>query len=169
MPQQAEQGWKGPLAADGDWKPSSSPPDAQFLVSYEGEATRVTLFHAFYKTQSQGREVIGYDNRIEGDGWTLAEEDRLTDSELGEWRRATLTRRDNRRRLIVYRYTVSGRPTVSRIEAKLRPGLSPFTGDRSASILAASAPCGTSCDGAGESVLRLLRSMQSAGQPRPTN
>jgi EpsI family protein len=161
-PPQALQGWRGPLAADGDWKPTSPPADATFLVAYENQATRVTLFHAFYAAQTQGREVIGYDTRIQGDDWTLTEEDRVTDPELGEWRRAILTRRDNQRRVILYRYTVGGHPTASKVEAKLRQGLSAFTSDRSASILAASVRCADSCDAAGARAVRLLRSMRSA-------
>jgi len=157
-----EQGWRGPLAPDGHWNPASSPADGQYLVSYDDGTTRITVFHAYYRTQAQGREIIGYDNRIEGDeGWTLAEENRLVHPELGEWRRAILTRRDNRRRIALYRYTVSGRPTASRLEAKLRQGLSPFTGDSSASIFAASTPCGDSCAKAAEVLMRFIKLIHS--------
>jgi EpsI family protein len=160
-PPQGLQGWRGPLPADGDWKPASAPADATFLVSYEQEAIRVTFFHAFYANQAQGREVIGYDSRIQGEDWTLTEEDCVTDPSLGEWRRATLTRHDTRR-VVLYRYVVGGRPTTSKLEAKLRQGLSPFTRDRSASMVAVSARCGQSCDRATGNGARLLSAWAAA-------
>jgi hypothetical protein len=59
--------------------------------------------------------------------------------------------------VVLYRYTIAGRPIVSRLEAKLRQGLDGFAGNRSASILAASAPCRGPCEKAGEDVVRFLR------------
>jgi exosortase A len=163
----APQGWRGPLAPDADWRPASPPADGLVLGSYDDGDTRVTVFQALYRTQTQGREVIGYDTRIQGDeGWTLAEEDRVRDPELGEWRRAVLAKRDGRRRVVFYRYTVAGRPTASRLEAKLRQGLGAFTGDRSASVFAASTPCKDPCGKTGEDLLRFLRAMGSAEQTR---
>jgi len=162
-----QQGWRGPLAPDVDWRPAPPAADALFLGSYDDGETRVMLFLALYKAQAQGREVIGYGTRIQGDeGWTLAEEDRLRDEELGEWRRAVLARRDGQRRVVLYRYTVAGRPIASRLEAKLWQGLSGLSGDRSASIFAASALCRGSCRKASEDLVRFLRTMRSAEQTR---
>lgn len=156
-----QHGWRGPLPADADWRPACAPPDGELLASYEDGQTRVTVFGAFYKTQSQGREVVGYDTRIEGEAWTTAEEDRVTDRESGEWRRAVLVKRGGRRRVVLYRYRVGGHPTASRLEAKLRQGLSPFTSDPSAALFAASAPCPDSCEQAEAGLTGFLKAMQA--------
>lgn len=153
-----QHGWSGPGAPDADWTPAFPSADAQVLQAYENGDVQVTMFHALYAAQGEGREVINYFNRIEGrEGWTLAGEDRLRDPELGEWRRCMLAKRDGRQRVVLYRYTIAGRPTASRLEAKLRQGLDGFAGNRSASILAASAPCRGPCEKAGEDVVRFLR------------
>jgi len=153
-------GWRGPLEPDADWAPAFPTADAQVLSAYENGGVRVELFRASYDAQSEAREVINYDNRIEGhEAWTVTEDSDWHDARLGNWRRCLLARRDGRQRIVLYRYTIAGRPTASRLEAKLRQGLSAFTGDRSASILAASAPCRGSCETAAEDVARFLSDM----------
>jgi EpsI family protein len=154
------QGWSGPQDPDGDWTPAFPTADAQVLRAYESSGVRVTLLHARYGAQAEGREVINYLNRIEGgEGWTVTEDGTWRDPRLGAWRRCLLAQRDRRQRVVLYRYTIAGRSTASRLEAKLRQGLSAFAGDRSASILAASAPCRGGCEEAGEGVARFLRDM----------
>jgi hypothetical protein len=75
---------------------------------------------------------------------------------VGRWRRAVLVNPAGRRRVVLYRYTVAGHVTASRLAAKLWQGLSGLAGDRSASILAASATCADSCEEADDSLVRFL-------------
>lgn len=139
-------GWRGPMAPDVDWTPVFVAPDVVLRVAYEESDTRVTLFRAGYADQSDGREVISYDNRIEGhEGWRLIR-DTTVDAPTGEWRSAVLAGSDGRQRVIVYRYVVGGHPTASRLAAKLWQGWGGIAGNRSASILAVSATCGVSCE-----------------------
>ena len=148
-------GWVGPLAADVDWTPTFPSADAQFRAAYEDSGVRVTLFHATYVAQADGREVISYDNRIEGhEGWILADDRAVDMRELGRWRRSLLSSREGRRRVVLYRYTIAGRATGSRLKAKLWQGLSGLAGNRSGSIIAASTICQVSCQEAETSLAR---------------
>ncbi len=150
-------GWDGPLAADVDWTPTFPSADTQFRAAYEDGGVRVTLFHAVYVAQADGREVISYDNRIEGaEGWILTDDAAVDIPQLGRWRRGLLSSRDGRRRVVFYRYSIAGRSTTSRLEAKLRQGLRGIVGDRSASVFAASTACQGSCDHADVNLTRFL-------------
>jgi len=105
-------GWRGPLEPDADWAPAFPTADAQVLSAYENGGVRVELFRASYDAQSEAREVINYDNRIEGhEAWTVTEDSDWHDARLGNWRRCLLARRDGRQRIVLYRYTIAGRPT----------------------------------------------------------
>jgi EpsI family protein len=155
--------WNGPLGPDVDWSPTFPSADARYHTAYENGSVRVTLFHAAYAVQADGREVISYDNRIEGHrAWKLAEDVPVEVPGLGRWRRAVLVSRDGRRRVVLYHYTIAGRPTASRLEAKLWQGLSGIAGDQSASILAASATCRGSCRKADDTLVRFLTDMSFA-------
>lgn len=158
-----QQGWSGPLEPDADWTPAFSTADAQFFRAYQSAGVRVAVFHARYTAQAEGRELITYGNRIEGDeGWNVVEDRHWRDPQLGEWRRCRLARRDGAQRIVLYRYTIAGRQTSRRLEAKLRQGLSAFAADRSASILAASTPCRGDCGKATEDIARFLRDMSAS-------
>ena len=123
----------------------------------EESGVRVALFSAAYAEQEDGREVIGYDTRIEGaDGWILADDSVVDIPNLGRWRRGQLFNQGGRRRIVLYRYTIANRPTASRLAAKLWQGLSGLAGDRSASVFAVSTPCQGSCDDAGADLVRFL-------------
>jgi exosortase A len=153
-------GWDGPLAPDVDWTPTFRSADAQLRAAYEHGGVRVTLFNAAYVAQEEGKEVIGYDNRIEGDdGWILAGDATVDIPQLGRWRRGLLLSPDERRRVAIYRYTVAGRSTALSLEAKLWQGLSGILGDRSASILVVSTACRESCDGADAALAQFLTDM----------
>jgi EpsI family protein len=139
-------------------------------VAYEDGGVRVTLFQAGYSEQADGKEVISYDNRIEGHGgWRLTDDGLLDVAALGRWRRAVLLNPDGRHRIVLYRYAVAGRRTASRLEAKLWQGLSGVAGDRSASILAVSATCRDSCEGAEGNLVRFLTDMVPGGESEVTS
>jgi len=154
-------GWTGPMAPDVDWTPAFPSADAVLRVAYEGRNSRITLFRAGYAEQKDGREVINYDNRIQGgEGWTPTQDSATDIPGLGRWRRSMLEDPAGRRRVVLYRYTIAGRPTTSRLEAKIRQGWKGIFGYRSASILAVSMTCGDSCQAADDHLVRFLEDMQ---------
>lgn len=57
--------WKAG-AAVGDWTPEYPGADAESLVEFLRGDDRITVYAAGYLTQSQGRELIGHDSRIQG-------------------------------------------------------------------------------------------------------
>ncbi len=61
------QGWTGPVLYLSEWRPVFENSDAEFLVAYHSEsAGDVALYHAVYRSQRQGKELLGHGNSVLG-------------------------------------------------------------------------------------------------------
>src|SRR5690606_17494908 len=64
--------WTGPAVAGSDWRPVFESADAQVAGRYRSGPAEVEVFIAYYREQSQGRELGAYHNDPAGGGQRIA-------------------------------------------------------------------------------------------------
>jgi exosortase A len=70
VPPQVGNGWRVTDEYRDDWKPTFATADTTLLRTYIKGDRRVHLFIAFYRAQSDGHEVVNYNNRVyDGTAW----------------------------------------------------------------------------------------------------
>lgn len=152
------------VVGEPDWQPYFAGVAAEARVEYRRDANPISLYANVYLAQSQGNELIGYENRIEGANgkWRLSD-DIIKDVSRNEggstsFREIRMIARDGTERLAYLRYVVGGRFFVNDLKAKLYYGYAVLTGRPDASIEIVSMPCKKSCDATREVLLSWLGS-----------
>jgi len=130
-----------------DWRPGFPNPDGEFQATYAGNGLRLDVYANWYNTQSQGRELFGYDTSFAGDearifhdkpiggidatdhGKPLEIHEIMADYQRGE------------RRLIWYHYLIGGESRSRGIEAQLWLGLLAMVGAEQSGAIAVSTIC----------------------------
>lgn|GEM_PF-2146865 len=62
-------GWAGPYAGQSHWKPKFVGATQEQLVTYRDGDTLIDVYFAYYRDQSQGKELVNFNNRISNKGW----------------------------------------------------------------------------------------------------
>ena len=131
---------------EGGWMPLFVGVDKEVLADLSNGDSDIRFYANIYLDQSQGAELIGYGNRIEGEGkWRKT---RVTTREVNldpdtVWgvREVLLESGDTAKRLIYYWYDVDGTNSVSDLATKIRQGLLQIAGRPYAGMIAISATC----------------------------
>jgi EpsI family protein len=158
-------GWQGPMEAASGWSPKFDQADVVSHSAYERDGKRVEVYVNWYASQTQGREVVGYGNRVEG-GWAARQlgvrKLELDRGAVPGVQEIMIASRNGTRRLVWYWYQIGDRAETSRVRAKLVGGWQALQGQRGAGLIAVSAACESDCEAAREALNGLL---QNAGAP----
>ena len=135
------------------WQPFYKGTVAEALRAYTSREGTVTFYANLYRGQTQGNELIGYENHIEGmETWTIA---RSVDHEIeaggGQtWRvRESLLRsKDDATRILYYWYYVDERNLAHGLLTKLNYGFKAILGVPDTGVQVLSARCQGDCDDA---------------------
>lgn len=156
-------GWAGPLRPDVAWRPRFTGAQARQLVSYERAGRRVTLFIAYYRTESQGAELVNEDNTLyDTDSWDerRSVQRRIRDVQGGAFPvQETELRAGGRSRLVWSWYYADGRFMAGRVDTKLHQLWGLLRGAPGAALVAVAA------DAAPEEARRTLGDFVSAAAP----
>lgn len=125
-----------------DWRPKFEGPTAEAQALYSDGEREFEIYANVYRSQGQGRELIGFDNRLEGEGrWR-----RTTSGTAGDGlRENVLIDRRVGKRLVIYWYEVDGERTGRELQVKLRYALRRLVAEPIAGIVAISGRCKTDC------------------------
>jgi exosortase A len=110
------------LAGAGDWHPSFPKADERLLQTYGDGRQKVHLFVAYYRTQSEGKELIHSGNEVaDGRTWSISDHGSASLTLGGGPVQVAATRllRGERHRLVLSWYWVDGRFTASALGVKL--------------------------------------------------
>lgn len=166
LPQQVGN-WRQQSGLADQWQPVFRGADAEALTNYAIGENAVSVYANLYVKQAQGKELIGYYNRIKGDNsW---EEGALSDgfqrpsnAQPGGASYMRVTRLTGEERLVLYWYDVDGRLIKSELAVKLAQGFSRIYGSALSGFVAVSAPCEPDCSAAAVLIDRWLHDF--AGQ-----
>ncbi len=149
----------------GAWVPVFPGADAESLVEFTRGPLRVTAYSATYRSQEQGREMIGYDSRVQGrrTGKLVPQEKAFLRTDPGlafrtaEWRDEL-----GSRAILWWTYQVGSKRFTSDLAAQLWYGLSSLWSAPAATILVLHADCRPDC----EQAQGALREFSSAASPQ---
>lgn len=147
-------GWSGPVAPLTAWLPVFVGADAVFQAAYRSEAgDEVVLYHAVYHSQRQGKELLGFENSVLGQGLRSIESAALRVAARGEAVAVTETVAEaphGATKVIWSLYATDGRPNSMSLPNRLLLGLRAVHRPPSASVIAMAAECRPDCDAARE-------------------
>jgi EpsI family protein len=127
-----QKSWSGPGQSTGVWKPRIAGADWERGALYTDGRNKVELFAFYFAKQSQDLEMINFKNRVYDDeSWSLNwEEGKTVKVARGESLSVVSTsiRSSENRRLVWHWYTIAGRETASRTEAKIYEALALLSG-----------------------------------------
>jgi EpsI family protein len=133
--------WAGPVKGHStDWLPAYPAADAVQLGTYSNGALNVQMFTAVYASQSQGKELVTYDNSIAGDADVLESRDLPSAKEL------VIAVASGQRWVVRYFYQIDSLRTHRDLEEQLRYGLASLAGQPASAIFAFGSPCVPDCD-----------------------
>jgi exosortase/archaeosortase family protein len=138
-----------PAPAIGDWVPVFPGADAESLVEFARGESRVTAYTATYLRQSQGRELVGHDSRIEGlapgqltlSGVRIAATGPGISAIEARWHSA-----GGANALIWWTYRVGSRDFTNGLRAQLWYGLASLWSDPVSAIVALRSECRPDCE-----------------------
>ncbi len=146
--------WTVDPSISSNWYPHYVGAAAESAQSYRSESGVVDAYFNLYRGQVQGREMIGYENRVEGiDGWRqVSSSVKMVGSHANAdgrlVREIQLATETGDSRLAYLWYDVDGRPMIRDLWTKLRIGLNLLLGRRDAGVRIVSAECDRNCDDA---------------------
>ncbi len=145
IPQQSGD-WRLVDKLENDWSPVFAGAADEAMRHYENGRHVVTLYMNIYSEQSEGSELIGYENHIEGAGkWKHSGSARkkiyLDEGVVWDVSETILKSDEGERRIIYYWYIVGGHKAVDDLTAKLWQGYSRLAGNSQAGIMAISSLC----------------------------
>jgi len=148
--------WRGPVPADAAWQPHFIGAAAERRAAYVAGTDRVELYVNIYGSQSQGRELVYYENTLPSLSWQAVESlPRLPGTTA-----ATISAEDDSGNLWVvsHVYNVGGRVTGSAVIAQISYGIKALLRPVPAGVVAIAARCaGRNCEGARDLVQRFWR------------
>jgi len=129
-----------------DWLPDFIGAEKELMKDYSDGSNIITLYLNMYTNQSQGEELIGFKNHIEGiDKWKIDKSTRKTiELKLGiklDVRKLILKSKNNKRRIIYYWYEINSHRVVTDLHAKIWQGITRLVDDSRAGIIAVSTEC----------------------------
>jgi len=141
--------WRGPIRFADFWEPDFKNPDIDLSGVYVSpDLNRIQLQVIGYRDQSQGKELIYYENRLYNNGkWreasTTVQSARLADSNKASTIRETvLEDRNGDVALLVWSwYELGSYRDISEINVKIMGGLMKLFGDRRALMWALASEC----------------------------
>lgn len=142
--------WRGPLNHASFWHPMYLNPDFQLTGVYvSDDLAQVQLDITGYRTQSSGKELVSYDNKLFNSKlWTQANHSKRSlpeevSKKLTSVNEAILLSRANTgEAIIVWYWFQSGSDlTASSIKAKIYGGIEKLTGDNRGALWALASPC----------------------------
>jgi EpsI family protein len=149
-------GWRGPIPADGAWQPRFIGAGAERRAAYVAGPDTIELYVNIYGVQSQGRELVYYENTLPSPGWHEVESlPSVPDSPA-----AAIVAEDGSSNLWVvsHVYNVGGRVTGSAVIAQVSYGFKALLRPVPAGVVAVAARCaGRNCEGARDLVQRFWR------------
>ena len=147
----AADGWTLRESVESDWHPHYVGMSAEASGTYFNGNGEVETYFNVYGGQVQGRELIGYPNRVEGlENWAVASS-RITSVDLDgrsdpwEVREFRLTAASGDQRVLYLWYDVGGKHVVSDFEAKIHYGINVVRGQVDSGVRVASVVCGQDC------------------------
>jgi EpsI family protein len=148
--------WRGPIPPDGAWQPRFIGAGAERRAAYVAGTETLDLYVNIYGSQSQGRELVYYENTLPSPGWHEVESlPSVPDSSA-----ATIVAEDGSGNLWVvsHVYNVGGRVTGSAVIAQISYGVKALLRPVPAGVVAIAARCaGRNCEGARDLVQRFWR------------
>jgi EpsI family protein len=146
--------WKLAGNPSNDWRPHFIGATMEAFGTYSQDRRNVDVYTNVYRGQSQGRELIGYENRIEGVGrWSRIEtKQRAMNLMLkgNEWSVLEISMRSRlgEERIAYLWYDVGGELVLGTLHAKLLFGINLLRGRPDAGVTILSARCNRNCDDA---------------------
>lgn len=136
-----------------NWTPAYVGQNTEQIGRYTSGRREVVVYVNAYLTQEQGRELVGYSNRIQGDSqWQLGPVvKRGIDVRNGGQITvldAAMEADRGLRRVVFYWYDIGGWPTANDFTAKLSYGLRRLVGSPVSGLIAISAECNVDCEDA---------------------
>ncbi len=151
--------WQGPLPPDAQWRPRFALATDEVRAAYGSHEGTVQLYMNVYGVQTQGRELISYDNSILPDtNWTVLHElpsqDRMdmviaADTAAQQW-------------VIASTYAVGGRLTNVGFLAQAYYGMHSIVRPVASGTIALAAACGADCTQAAVRVQTFWRQHSAA-------
>jgi len=132
-------GWEGPFELESIVNISYASADYSLIRSYKKNNDKLALFVAGYNSQSQGKELVHYENRVVGSSnWNIYKNGKILLSNSGETKLAVkeslLKRKQGQVAVMWQWYTVAGENTSSEMMAKLLQLKSIVTGNSRAKV-----------------------------------
>jgi EpsI family protein len=142
----SEAPWSGPLLGfESQWAPVYPGAHHTARATYVNpRGTSVTVFVAVYLSQSQGAELVGYDNSLSGADGEMSDETEVTAAGL-KLREGILTQSSHPAAVIWWVYDVGGRDTSEPLAAQLLYGVHSLHSSPVSTLSAFSAPCMPDC------------------------
>ncbi len=144
-------GWSLGESAESDWHPYFVGVSAEASGTYSNSKGEVETYFNVYAGQVQGRELIGYQNHIEGlEKWAVGSS-RISRVDLDGWsvpweiREVRLNAASGDQRVLYLWYDVGGKHLVSDFEAKIHYGINVIRGQVNSGVRLASVVCGQDC------------------------
>lgn len=150
----AETGWQGPLRFAEFWSPDFVGADISLNGTYvSDQLQRVQFQMEAYRQQSQGKELVYYQNRVfDENQWTViqqtvAEAPSQNNFGIDNVTETLLSNRARKQNLLIWSwYRLDDFNSPSRIEVKLVGGLKQLTGDSHGAWIALAAECNIDLD-----------------------
>jgi exosortase A len=139
--------WSGPQAANElKWNPVFLGADAQHGGEYRSDGRVVQAFVAAYAWQVQGKELVGYGNRlVEPESAILASQSLPADKRITE---LTVANAAGARSILWYTYRIDGLQTSSGLLAQVGYGVASLAGPPVSSVVALRSACQPDCEAA---------------------
>jgi len=139
--------WTGPSDSSWQWSPRFAGPDAEVMAQYGGREDFVLVYANLYRSQTQDRELIYFDNRIEGDWRPSAGTDlaALAESDDGLRFNQLSARNPAGDWLIWYRFQVGNTFEASAVGAKITQATETLRGRPASGVVAFATRCSDTC------------------------
>lgn len=157
-----QQGWVGPEPAQSEWSPRFSGANGEVLGSYSKAGTLAEVYLAVYRSQAQGRELIGYNNSLSGDGYRQESATVLslqTGGKLIDVREIEVISATGQRRLIWFWYAIGERLAQAERAAMFWSAAYGLVGKDHGAVIAMSTSCASDCAPGREILQDLARAM----------
>ena len=129
------------------WHPIFPSPDGEVLSAYSRNGQRLDVYANWYRTQSQGRELIGYSTNLGGNNARISydkpvvEIDLESESKSLEIHEIMVDYPNGERRLVWYHFLIGGESRSRSIAAQLRLGLLAIIASEQSGAVALSSIC----------------------------
>jgi exosortase A len=148
--------WRGPFPGATEWLPRFVGADHQAFAVYQDDSGEVSVFVATYLRQEQGKELIGYDNSVIGEGaWRARFGGRF--GWQGIALNESIVSRDVGSDFVVWStYEIGGRHFARGLSSQLWYGFASLAGAPVSRVVAVRAECAPLCDDARDRLGRFL-------------